>query len=457
MSSKVLPKTTAEWNTYLETIDDPAKFNAAMSDDSDNGFKAHLNSYVGAQTAERADMANQVKEFTQSALIDFFRENGQDERVGKASTLNAALLAGGKAKPIGDPDSAPGAALNGKFRNVGEFVNTIWHKRAPGLDAALDDKLALLNEYSVKVPDSGGFLVPEEFRQQLLQLELESSIVKPRATVIPMSSASLTFPTVDATSNASSVFGGIVVYRKGEGEEFVDSQAKFGRVKLDPTKQTALAYVNNEIIRDAGGALGAFMNQSMPQAMAWFEDNDYLVGTGAGEPLGALSAQNPGLLVQAKETGQTAATIVWENVIKMYSRLLPTSIDNAVWLASPDTFSELATMALSVGTGGSAVWLMDGRGRPVLTLLGLPVIRTEKTPGYLGQQGDLSLIDFSFYLVGQRDAMSMDTSEHVRFTRDQTTIRVIQRNDGRPWLATAITPKNGGPTLSPMVTLAARA
>jgi hypothetical protein len=51
----------------------------------------------------------------------------------------------------------------------------------------------------------------------------------------------------------------------------------------------------------------------------------------------------------------------------------------------------------------------------------------------------------------------MDTSEHVRFTRDQTTIRVIQRNDGRPWLASPITPKNGGPTLSPFVTLAARA
>lgn len=452
MSTRALPKTTAEWSSYLETVDAPEKFAAAMADGT---FKENLSAYVGAQTAERADMAKQVEQYTQSALVDYFNEHDRDAR--KAPAVNAALLAGATAKPIGDTENAPGAALNGKFRNVGEFVNTIWHGRTPGINTDLDSKLALLNEYSVKVPDSGGFLVPEEFRQQLLALELEASIVKPRATVIPMSAASLTFPTVDATSNATSVFGGIVVYRTEEGEEFVDSQAKFGKVKLDPTKQTALAYVNNEIIRDAGGALGAFMNQRMPQAMAWFEDIDYIKGTGAGEPQGVLSNQNPGLLVQAKATGQGAATIVWENVIAMYSRLLPNSIDNAVWLASPDTFSELATMALTVGTGGSAVWLMDGRGRPVLTLLGLPVIRTEKTPGYLGQQGDLSLIDFSFYLVGQRDAMSMDTSEHVRFTRDQTTIRVIQRNDGRPWLASPITPQNGGPQLSPFVVLAARA
>jgi HK97 family phage major capsid protein len=452
VSTRALPKTTAEWSSYLETVDAPEKFAAAMADGT---FKENLNAYVGAQTAERADMAKQVEQYTQAALVDYFNEHDRDAR--KAPAVNAALLAGAKAKPIGDTENAPGAALNGKFRNVGEFVNTIWHGRTPGINTDLDSKLALLNEYSVKVPDSGGFLVPEEFRQQLLALELEASIVKPRATVIPMSAASLTFPTVDATSNATSVFGGIVVYRLEEGEDFVESQAKFGKVKLDPTKQTALAYVNNEIIRDAGGALGAFMNQRMPQAMAWFEDIDYIKGTGAGEPQGVLSNQNPGLLVQAKATGQGAATIVWENVIAMYSRLLPNSIDNAVWLASPDTFSELATMALTVGTGGSAVWLMDGRGRPVLTLLGLPVIRTEKTPGYLGQQGDLSLIDFSFYLVGQRDAMSMDTSEHVRFTRDQTTIRVIQRNDGRPWLASPITPQNGGPTLSPFVCLAARA
>jgi HK97 family phage major capsid protein len=428
-----LPKNAADWEGYLATLDTPEKMNAAMADTGESGFKANLKSYVSAETAERADMANQVKEYTQSALVDLFRENGAD--VGSAKSINAALLAGAKAAPQGDPSNAPGAALNGKFKNVGEFINAIWNKRQPGLDADLDAKLSIVAEYSEKIPDAGGFLVPEEFRQQLLALELETSIVKPRATVNPMSSASLTFPTVDATSNVSSVFGGIVVYRKAEGEEFVDSQAKFGRVKLDPTKQTALAYVNNEVIRDAGGALSAFMNQRMPQAMAWFEDVDYIGGTGAGEPL----------------------TIVWENVLTMYSRLLPSSIDKAVWIASPDTFKELATMALSVGTGGSAVWLMDGRGKPVLTLLGLPVIRSEKTPGYLGQAGDLSLVDFSFYLVGQRDTMTMDTSEHVRFTRDQTTIRVIQRNDGRPWLASPITPKNGGPTLSPFISLGARA
>src|SRR3546814_12966679 len=92
-------------------------------------------------------------------------------------------------------------------------------------------------------------------------------------------------------------------------------------------------------------------------------------------------------------------------------------------------------MALTVGTGGSAVWLTDGTGAPTLTLLGRPVIMTEKAPGALGDVGDLSFVDLGMYLIGDRQMMTVDSSEHVKFTSDKTTYRVIQRTDGRPWVA----------------------
>lgn len=451
MSAK--PKYVADWETYLATLDDPAKAGAALADTSETGFKAMLTAYVNASNAERDDIKAQIEQTTQNTIVEMFKNGGL--KVDNARSLNSALLAGHK-PALGNPKNAAGAPLNGTFGDLGEFVATVWHG-AKNLTAEQASALAVVNGYSEKIPDAGGFLVPEEFRQQLLMLELEESIVLPRATVIPMSAASLTFPTVDATSNVSSVYGGIVVYRTEEGEDFVESQAKFGRVKLDPTKQTALAYTTNEVIRDGGGALNSFLMSAMPKAMAFAADYDYLNASGAGEPLGALNTGNPGLIVVAKETGQAASTIVWENVLRMYARMLPSSISRAVWVASPDTFVELATMALTVGTGGSAVWITDAHGAPQLTLLGRPVIMTEKTPSALGGQGDLSFVDFGFYLIGRRDAMSIDTSAHVKFTSDQTAIRVIERNDGRPWLTSAITPKNGGATLSPFVTLAVRA
>jgi HK97 family phage major capsid protein len=288
-----------------------------------------------------------------------------------------------------------------------------------------------------------------------MQLALESSVVRPRATVIPMASPRLHVPMVDETSHASSIFGGVIVYRTEEGAELTESAASFASVKLDVTKQTALAHVPNELIRD-WGAFGAFMDQTLPAAIAFFEDVDFISGNGAGAPLGALNSGNTAIIACAAETGQTATTIVWENILHMYQRMLPSSLSRAVWVAAPNTFFELATMALSVGTGGSAVWITDGTGAPVLTLLGRPVILTEKAPATLGTRGDISFVDFGMYLVGDYQTMSVDSSEHVKFTSDKTTYRVIQRNDGRPWLQSALTPRYGGETLSAFVQLATR-
>lgn len=471
MTTKSLPKTAAEWEEYVNSFSEPGDFVKAMNNKGDDGFKAHLDSYVNShleeKTKESADIADQVKEFTQAALVDLFKGQGANAKIARAQAgaLNDRLnlsRGGGVMAYLAGNKKYPGTALDGKFGDLGEFIQTVWHHRLAGKEKVAglpdaDTNLAIVNEYSTKIPGDGGFLVPEEYRAQLLMMSLESSIVLPRATVIPMNTQTLIFPTVDSTSNVASTFGGIVVYRTEEGEEFVESKAKFGRVKLDLTKQTALAHLTNELIRRSSPSISAILNQMMPQAFGFAADLDYLTGTGAGEPLGALSTSNPALTVVAKETSQAADTIVWQNVLRMYSRMLPQSIGRSVWLASPDTFVELATMALTVGTGGSAVWITDATGSPTLTLLGRPVIMTEKTPGLLGDQSDLSLVDFSFYLAGVQDSLMIDTSNHVRFTSDQTTIRAIQFNDGRPWLTSAITPQNNGPTLSPFVTLGARA
>jgi HK97 family phage major capsid protein len=208
----------------------------------------------------------------------------------------------------------------------------------------------------------------------------------------------------------------------------------------------------NELMRDTMAA-DAYFSQTFPQAMAWFEDDGFINGSGVGQPLGFRNGS--AVLSVTKESGQLAATIVWQNIIKMYSRMLPTSLGNAVWIASIDTFPELATMALSVGTGGSAIWLNNGVEGPPMTILGRPVIFTEKT-GVLGAAGDINFVDLSYYFIGDRQSLEATSSEHFQFKNDLTAFRCISRVDGRPWINSAITPKNNGPTLSPFVQIEAR-
>lgn len=452
-----LPETVADWEHYLSGIGTPEDFAARFESGE---FKAALNSYANARQKEREEMLAQLREQTDAQLTAWLKENQSafPGNVLKVPNLDESKARqGARPSPVYNNPRAKGAPLDGVWPDFYTFLQDVWYSKGNGaLTAEARSRLDIYNAYSEKVPSEGGFLVPEEFRSELMQLSIDSgAVVRPRATIIPMGAPRIHIPCIDETSRVSSVFGGVVVYRTEEGAELTESSATFASIKLDVTKQTALSHVPNELIRD-WGAFGAFMDATLPSAMSFFEDVDYISGSGAGAPLGGLSVNNTALIVVSKESGQDAATIVWKNVLKMYARMLPSSLSTAVWLASPDVFVELATMALTVGTGGSAVWLTDGHGSPVLTLLGRPVIMSEKAPGALGAQGDLSLVDWSMYLIGDYQNMTVDSSPHVKFTSDKTTFRAIARNDGRPWLQTPITPRNNSATLSPFVTLEAR-
>lgn len=451
------PTTAAEWEHYLQGLDTPEKAAQALSG---GDFSAKLKGYVEAQNKERTELVAQLREqaeiTAQTVLTEWLKDN--KAQLGSVKTLNldVASQAGARPSPALNNPRATGAPLNGLFPDFYSFLQAYDADRRGTLsDPELQAKVAQIKNYSEKVPAEGGFLVPEEFRSELLQLAMENAVVRPRATVIPMGSPRLHIPTIDETSRVSSVFGGVVVYRTEEGAELTESQAAFASIKLDVTKQTALSHVPNELIRD-WGAFGTFMDRTLPQAIGFYEDLDFISGNGAGAPLGALHPSNQALIQVAAAGGQLANTIVWENIIGMYARMLPSSINSAVWVASPDTFVQLATMALVVGVGGSAVWLTDGRSAPVLTLLGRPVIMSEKAPAALGSVGDLSFVDFGMYLIGDYQTMTVDSSSHVKFTSDKTTFRAIQRNDGRPWVQSPLTPHNNSASLSPFVQLGTR-
>lgn len=450
-----LPETAADWEHYLSNIQGTQDFGIRWESGE---FQAAVTSYAQARNKERSELLAQLREQTEAQMTSWLKSN-QDSFPGVKVLPDLNELRareGARPSSIYNNPRAKGAGLDKVWPDYYTFLQDVWASKGNmSMTPDMRKRMDVYNTYSEKVPSDGGFLVPEEFRSQILQLSLGSAIVRPRATIIPMSTPRIHIPMLDETSRVSSIYGGVVVYRTEEGAELTESSASFASVKLDVTKQTALSHVPNELIRD-WGAFGAFMDATLPAAMAYYEDLDYISGSGAGAPLGALNASNTALLVIAGEAGQLANTVVWENALRMYARMLPSSVGNAVWIASPDVFVQLATMALSVGTGGSAVWLTDGHNQPVLTLLGRPVIMTEKAPAALGTQGDLSLVDWTMYLIGDYQTMTVDSSPHVKFTSDKTTFRAIARNDGRPWLQSPLTPHNNSATLSPFVQLATR-
>jgi HK97 family phage major capsid protein len=416
-------------------------------------FAEVVQNYARAVAKTDMDIKAQVNDQVQVTLREWLVENGQTDRLDM--TPKQVVNNGDARNSVHNP-RAMGAVLDKEFAGptaAADFFQTIWHNTNRTAD--LQNKLSRIkNAFSSTVPSEGGFLIPETLRSELLKVSLETSIVRPRARVIPMETLRVPFPAIDSTSNVSSVYGGVVGYWTEEGATLTASSATFGRIVLDAKKLTAYTEVPNELISDSVGSFQAFLDQIFPEALGFYEDDAFINGTGVGEPLGFINAA--AAVEVTKESGQAADTIVWENIVKAYSRMLPSSLGRAVWICSINTFPELATMALSVGTGGSAIWLNNGAVGPPMTILGRPVIFSEKVPP-LGDAGDINFVDLGFYLIGDRQVMSAMSSPHFKFQNDQTAYRIIERVDGRPWLQSAITPKNNGSTLSPFVKIAARA
>lgn len=410
-------------------------------------------SYARTVLDKDLSIAAQVREQTASAIAEFL--SSDDLKRPDLSPGQLVRAAGGGRPALHNP-RAMGAALDGDFASASDYFRTIWHNAPQTADRQA--RMARIRAaFSSTVPSEGGFLIPEVLRSEILSVALESSIMRSRARVIPMDSLRVPFPAIDSAGQSSSVHGGVVAYWAEEGSALTASNPAFGRIVLEAKKLTAYTQIPNELISDSAVSLDAYVNQLFPEALAFYEDAAFLTGSGVGEPLGVLNTSNPATVVVPKESGQAAGTVKWENIVKMFSRMLPSSMGRAVWIASHDTFPQLATMGLAVGTGGSAVWLGNGVAAPPVTILGRPVVFTEKTPGVLGAQGDITFVDPGYYLIGDRQVMSAMSSPHFAFSSDQTAYRITQRVDGRPWLQNTITPKNGGPTLSPIVQLAVRA
>ncbi|MGW5429958.1 phage major capsid protein [Streptomyces sp. NPDC004059] len=454
MATPTIPSNAAE---LAEMLSDPAKAKDVVASPED--LTKFITEYANRQQGEGTDLNRLVAEETQKQFADFLRENGADVKNKDAATAIQRLDLDPQAKRGGGMltshrqgtaynKAAPGAAVDKHFENSIDYVKSIWHlNKSP--EAAT--KLAELRNAAGSVsPADGGFLVPETLRSQLLQLALEKAVVRPLATVVPMESARVPFPMIDTTTNAGSVFGGMIAYWGEEGAALQDSNPRFGRVELDAKKLTGLSAVPNELLQDSLPSFSALIETLWPQALAFSEDNAFQSGSGTGEPLGFRGAGNPAAVTVTRANSNK---IQYVDVIGMYARMLPSSLSNAVWMCAPDALPQLLQLSLTVGTGGNSVFVVNAAAGMPMSIFGRPLIITEKGSA-LGTRGDLAFVDLSYYLVGDRQVMSADSSTDYNFGTDKTTFRIIQRVDGRPWIQSAITPQNGSAaTLSPFVEL----
>jgi HK97 family phage major capsid protein len=306
------------------------------------------------------------------------------------------------------------------------------------------------NAMTESVPSDGGFLVPGEQAQRIHAVSLENEIVQPRAYVQPMNSNEIKIPAISIGDHSTALFGGFTASYTAEAGTISENDPKARSMTLNAKKLTGLIRFSSELNADTPGGMSQIENLC-GKGLAWYRDKAFLKGTGAGEPLGILNAD---CTVEVDPEGGQGATIIYENLTAMMSRMFAGSFENSVWVCHQSTIPELLKLSLAVGLAGSHVPVMN-ESNGVFRILTRPVIFTEKTET-LGDRGDIMLCDFSQYVVGLRSEMRFETSIFTHFETDELLSRIIERHDGQSLWNEALTLEDGSTTVSPFVVLGAR-
>ncbi len=353
-----------------------------------------------------------------------------------------------------------------EFSSFGEFLQAVvvanspilasrWGKQSELLMQKLTAYQAAASGMSVGVPADGGFVVRKDWSMAMMDRAREQATLLPRTRGIEIGADfdGLEYPYIDETSRATgSRWGGVQVFRKAEAATVSAKQPKIGKGELRLEEIMGLAYATERLLRDAS-ALQGILTDSFESEFAFTIDNEIIRGTGTGQCLGIMAA--PCFVSQAAEGGQTAGTVVKENVLKMYARMPARLKPGAVWLIHPDVMTQLPVMAI----GQQPVWVPPGglANAPLGTLLGKPVIEIEQAEA-LGTLGDIMLVNLNQYVTITKagEGLRADTSMHVRFLFDEMAFRWVFRINGQPTWRAALTPFKGSNTLSPFIGLANR-
>ncbi|MHB8124657.1 MAG: phage major capsid protein [Desulfitobacteriaceae bacterium] len=379
--------------------------------------------------------------------------DGQAALIAKAETMEgrAAHLdapAGNTMRPSGIPVVLGTQAAkkdDGGFKNLGELIYALRFGDAKGRTHELADNKngqgggkavpeafkaqimpSFRNEWTMGTGSEGGIMVPAQRSTEVLRIQAEAAIVRPRARVIPAGDppdSAITFPAF--TQGSKGVYGGVEVHWTGEGQEMSETDGKLEEVTIQPKEVSALSVFTDRLLRNWEAA-DTFVSDLLNGAMSAAEDMAFLSGNGVAKPYGILNS--PGTLFVNRST---ANQINYIDTVNMLTKLLPESVSNALWIANQSTLPQLATMQ---DPEGHYIFIQGDatKGIPA-TLAGIPIKFTGKT-SIIGKKSDLVLVDISYYLIKNGSGPFIAASEHVLFRNNKTIVRVVWNVDGQGWI-----------------------
>jgi HK97 family phage major capsid protein len=307
---------------------------------------------------------------------------------------------------------------------AGKAVTEVTGKTVAFVQALMQgdrQKLQLLTEGTAA---AGGYLVPEEFANMIVEDKRDSTVMRQLADEMTITSDTLHLPTLDTRPKAS---------WRSEAAVKATSTAQFSELVLTPYSLAVIVGLSQELADDAslgvGGSIVNYVARLMSRSLAEAEDKAFWMGNGSGQPTGINNYS-----ITTIDAGGTDSTLA--DAIKVaYFRLPQGYRNNAVWVGNSQALERVA----KAKDGQNNYLLSRLADSPYPSLNGARVYEQNDLPTDVLYYGD-----FSYYMIVDRQGVSVDFSTEATvagssaFEKNLVYIRVEQRVDGELTLTNAV-------------------
>lgn len=253
----------------------------------------------------------------------------------------------------------------------------------------------------------GGFLVPEDFRAEVLKADAGAAVLAPLCRTEPTSRDALVFPKVKPHASdvrRTSGFAGTWQqqgYVTGGTAPTVQNQPTFQRERIPVHSwQPDAVELSPELLEDSAANVEQIVAQAIGECLAFDKDDKILDGTGADEPEGVLQSG------ASTVNSQGATSIAIGGILGMYSELPSQYRGRATWIMASRTMG--AILQLNTGTGGVYLfppnqWNDTILGRPVRFVdYGMDTATAAGGTTFTASDNPVIFGDFRRYIIAQR-------------------------------------------------------
>lgn len=325
-------------------------------------------------------------------------------------------------KPVSNPITAKPMTSDKEDEKTGRASNA-YKKSFWNVMRNKHSNTQILNALQEGTDSEGGFLVPDEFEQTLIQSLEEENIFRKLAHVITTSTGDRKIPVVASKGSASWV---------DEEGTINDSDDAFTQVSIGAYKLGTLIKVSNELLNDSVFNLEAYISKEFGRRIGTKEEEAFFNGNGVGKPVGIFNATGG---AQTGITTASATEIKADEIIDLFYSLKASYRKNAVWIVNDATIKAIRKLK---DANGNYLWQPALTSGTPDTLLGRPVYTSSYVPTIAAGAKTIAFGDFSYYWIADRQGRNFKKLSELYAATDQTGFVATQRVDGKLILPEAI-------------------